>query len=134
MIFPLLNLDVLTSNNKANNSFINSANNKYRVRIRLNRRNNITVDRYIEVKDDFNPFHDSFNQIINKYKMYNNSDYKVNTLEHNNFENLLNNYNSNIIQNLPLDESDDDSTAVNNDMKQFSSSYKQFLKLKRVHS
>ena len=134
MIFPLLNLDVLTSNNKTNNSFINSANNKYRVRIRLNRRNNITVDRYIEVKDDFNPFHDSFNQIINKYKVYNNSDYKVNTLEHNNFENLLNNYNSNIIQNLPFDESDDDSTAVNNDMKQFSSSYKQFLKLKRAHS
>ena len=134
MIFPLLNLDALKSNKKANNSLINNTNNKYRVRIRLNRRNNITVDRYIEVKDDLNPFHDSFNQIINKYKMYNYSDCKINTLEHNNFENLLNNYNSNFIQNLPLDESDDDSTAVNTDMKQFSSSYKQFLKLKRAHS
>ena len=133
MIFPLLNLDALKSNKKTNNSLINNTNNKYRVRIRLNRRNNITVDRYIEVKDDFNPFHDSFNQIINKYKTYNYSNYKINTLEHNNFENLLNNYNSNFIQNLPLDDSDDDSTAVNNDMKQFSSSYKQFLKLKRAH-
>ena len=133
MIFPLLNLDILKNNNNINNRFITNSNNKYRVRIRLNRRNNITVDRYIEVKDDLNPFHDSFNQIINKYKMYNYSDCKINTLEHNNFENLLNNYNSNFIQNLPLDDSDDDSTAVNNDLKQFSSSYKQFLKLKRAH-
>ena len=46
---------------------------------------------------------------------------------------MLNNYNSNFIQNLPLDDSDDDSTAVNNDVKQFSSSYKQFLKLKGAH-
>ena len=48
--------------------------------------------------------------------------------------NLYNNYTFNKVQNLPLDESDEDSIAFNNDMKQFSNSYKQFLKFKRTHT
>ena len=129
-IFPPLSLDILKNTN-SNNKI-----NKYRVRIRINRTNNITVDRYIQLKEDedFNPFHDSFNKIINDYKKYNDNEFAVNTLEKKNFENLFNYYSLNKVKNLQLDESDDDSTYFNNDIKQFSSSYKQFLKLKRSHT
>ena len=58
----------------------------------------------------------------------------LNSLEKKNFENLLNSYNLNRVKNLPLIESDDDSIALNNDIKQFSNSYKQFLKAKRAHT
>ena len=109
-------------------------NNKFRVRIRINRSNKISIDRYIELKDDFNPFHDSYNDIINNYKKYDNDGTAVNTLEKKNFENLLNCYNLNRVKNLPLVDSDDDSIALNNDIKHFSNSYKQFLKAKRAHT
>ena len=105
-----------------------------RVRIRINRSNKISVDRYIELKDDFNPFHDSYNDIINDYKKYDNDGMALNSLEKKNFENLLNSYNLNRVKNLPLIESDDDSIILNNDIKQFSNSYKQFLKSKRAHT
>ena len=129
-IFPPLSLDILKNTN-SNNKI-----NKYRVRIRINRTNNITVDRYIQLKEDedFNPFHDSFNKIINDYKKYSDNEFAVNTFEKKNFENLFNYYSLNKVKNLQLEESDDDSTYFNNDIKQFSNSYKQFLKLKRSHT
>ena len=132
IIFPPLTLDILKKKRRKD-SFINK-NSKYRVRIRLNRANNITVDRYIEEKNDLNPFHDSFNKIINNYKKYTNKDCQYNHLKKNNFENLFNCYNLNYVKSLPLDESDDDSTTTNNDAKQLSNSFKQFQKLKRAHN
>lgn len=136
ILFPSLSLDILKNENNYNsndNYYLNNKTQRYRVRIRLNRSNNITVDRYIQVNNDFNPFHDSFNKIINNYRRFNNSECKINSLKNKNFENLLNDYNYNYIQNLSLEESDDDSYIFNNDMKQFSNSYKQFIKAKKAH-
>ena len=132
-IFPPISLDSLKCKNKNKNRLLNKKS-KYRFRIRLNRINKIVLDRYCELKNDFNPFHDSFNKIINNYKKFHNCDYKYNELRKNNFENLLNCYNSNVIQSLPLDESDDDSTTFNTDIEYFKNSYKQFLKLKRLQN
>ena len=135
LLFPPLSLDFLkTNNNNTNDNFINNKTNRYRVRIRLNRINNIVVDRYIQLENDSNPFHDSFNKIINNYKRFNNNEFEINALENKNFENLYNTYNLNKVRNLPLDESDEESTGLNNDIKQFSNSYKQFLKFKRIHT
>ena len=114
-------------------NYINNKSNKLRVRIRINRNNKITIDRYIQKKNDLNPFHDSYNNSINEYKKYDNNSY--NYLDNKNFENLLYSYNLNKAKNLNLlYDSDDDSIDINNDLKQFSNSYKQFLKLKRSHS
>ena len=133
ILFPSLSLDLIKNENSKENYYLNNKTQRFRVRIRLNRSNNITVDRYIQLKNDFNPFHDSFNKIINNYKRFNNSEYKINSLRNKNFENLINDYNYNYIKNLSLEESDDDSYNFNNDMKQFSSSYKQFIKEKKAH-
>lgn len=52
-------------------------------------------------------------------------------LNNNNFEKLYKTYNLNKLNNLNiLGDSDDDD--ANNDLKQFSNSYKQFLKSKRA--
>ena len=132
---PPLTLDILKNiNNNQEENYLKNKNNKLRVRIRINRSNKISVDRYIEKKDDFNPFHDSYNDIINTFKKYNNGDVGINSLENKNFENLLNSYNLNKVKSLPIEESDDDSIGLNNDIKHFSNSYKQFLKAKRAHS
>ena len=136
ILFPSLSLDILKNENNyysKDNYSLNNKTKRYRVRIRLNRSNNITVDRYIQLNNDFNPFHDSFNKIINNYKRFNNSESKINSLRKKNFENLLNDFNYSYVRNLSLEESDDDSYNFNNDMKQFSSSYKQFMKAKKAH-
>jgi rRNA pseudouridine-1189 N-methylase Emg1 (Nep1/Mra1 family) len=133
-ILPNLSLDTLKNVKDSEYNYLKDKNNKFRVRIRINRSNKISVDRYIELKDDFNPFHDSYNDIINDYKKYDNDGMALNSLEKKNFENLLNSYNLNRVKNLPLIESDDDSITLNNDIKHFSNSYKQFLKAKRAHT
>ena len=133
-ILPNLSLDTLKNVKDSEYNYLKDKNNKFRVRIRINRSNKISVDRYIELKDDFNPFHDSYNDIINDYKKYDNDGMVLNSLEKKNFENLLNSYNLNRVKSLPLIESDDDSITLNNDIKQFSNSYKQFLKAKRTHT
>ena len=130
----LLNKNNIKLNEEENNkyNYINDKNNKLRVRIRVNRNNKITIDRYIQKNNDLNPFHDSYNNSINEYKKYDNNSY--NYLDKKNFENLLYSYNLNKAKNLNLlYDSDDDSIDMNNDLKQFSNSYKQFLKLKRAH-
>ena len=138
-IFPALSLEPLLNSNNMNlneedeNNYIKNKNNNLRVRIRINRNNKITIDRYIQNKNDFNPFHDCYNDVINEYKKYDNNAY--NYLDNKNFENLFNSYNLNKAKNLDiLYDSDDDSIDVNNDLKHFSNSYKQFLKLKESHS
>ena len=140
-IFPLLSLDSLLNNNinlseDDENNYIKNKNNNLRVRIRINRNNKITIDRYIQNKNDFNPFHDCYNDIINEYKKYDNNAY--NYLDNKNFEDLFNSYNLIKAKNLNiLYDSDDDSIDINNennDLKHFSNSYKQFLKIKKAHS
>jgi len=140
-IFPLLSLDSLLNNNMNlseddENNYVKNKNNNLRVRIRINRNNKITIDRYIQNKNDFNPFHDCYNDVINEYKKYDNNAY--NYLDNKNFENLFNSYNLTKAKNLNiLYDSDDDSIDINNennDLKHFSNSYKQFLKLKKAHS
>ena len=139
--FPLLSLESLLNKNinlneddNDNNNYIKDKNNNLRVRIRINRINKITIDRYIQKKkDDYNPFHDSYNDVINEYKKYDNKSY--NYLGNKNFENLYDIYNLNKVKNLNiLYDSDDDSIDINNDIKHFSNSYKQFIKQKKAHS
>ena len=138
-MFPILSLESLLNCNNMNlkeedeYNYIKNKNNNLRVRIRINRNNKITIDRYIQNKNDFNPFHDCYNDVINEYKKYDNNAY--NYLDNKNFENLFNSYNLNKAKNLDiLFESDYDSIDVNNDIKHFSNSYKQYLKLKKTHS
>ncbi len=134
--FPSLSLNYLISKNisldEDNNDYVINKKNNLRVRIRINRFNKIAVDRYIERKNDFNPFHDSYNNVINNYKKYDN---QYQYIAQKNFENLLNCYHLNFTKelNLLLD-TEDDSTDANNDLKHFSNSYKQFLKMKKAHS
>ena len=139
-VFPLLSLDPLLNKNNIDlneddcNNYAKKKNNNKRLRITINRNNKIILDRYIENTNDFNPFHDSYNDVINDYKKYENNSY--NYLDNKNFENLLYSYNLNKAKNLNLlyDSDEDDSIDINNDIKNFSNSYKQFLKLKRNHS
>ena len=137
-VFPSLSLNFLLNKNISlsednNNDYVIDKKNNLRVRIRINRINKIAVDRYIQRKNDFNPFHDSYNDVINNYKKYDNDQYQY--LGQKNFENLFNAYNLNFTKNLNLiNDSDEDSIDANNDLKHFSNSYKQFLKLKKAHS
>ena len=136
-VFPSLSLNSLLNKNISlneanNNDYVIDKKNNLRVRIRINRINKIAVDRYIQRKNDFNPFHDSYNDVIINYKKYDNDQYQY--LGQKNFENLFNAYNLNFTKNLNLiNDSDEDSIEANNDLKHFSNSYKQFLKLKRAH-
>ena len=137
-VFPSLSLNSLLNKNISlnednNNDYVIDKKNNLRVRIRINRINKIAVDRYIQRKNDFNPFHDSYNDAIINYKRYDSNQYQF--LGKKNFENLFYAYNLNYTKNLNLlYESDDDSIDANNDLKHFSNSYKQFLKLKKAHS
>jgi len=137
-VFPNVSLNCLLDNNISLNEEENNLNNKIikandkknnvRIRIRINRNNQIVIDRYIQQGNDFDPFDDTYNNIFDMYK-----NFEVNELEylnHNNFEKLYKSYNLNKFNNLNLlgDSEDDD---IIGDVKQFSNSYKQFLKAKR---
>ena len=138
-IFTILSLNSLLNSNNISlneddiNNYIKDKNNNLRVRIRVNRSNKITIDRYIQNDNDFNPFHDSYNDVINEYKKYDNDN--CNYLDNKNFDNLFYSYNLNKAKNLNiLYDNEDDINDINNDIKYFSNSYKQFLKLKKAHS
>ena len=80
-VFPSLSLNSLLNKNISlnednNNDYVIDKKNNLRVRIRINRINKIAVDRYIQRKNDFNPFHDSYNDVINNYKKYDNDQYQ----------------------------------------------------------
>ena len=142
-VFPFLSLESLIN---VNNNCINldeedyltnykkNQNSNLRVRIRLNRNNKLTVDRYIQEKNDTNPFHDSYNDDIKKYKKYGDNIYDF--AENNKFEIYFNSYNKKKVNytNLLSDNDDDDPTELSNEIKNFSNSYKQFLKQKRMQS
>ena len=133
--FPPVSFNSLVDNtislNEENN--INNKNqcksSNVRMRIRIGRNNHIVIDRYIQDKNSFDPFDDSYNNIFSNYRSYEKSEMEY--LNNNNFEKLYKTYNLNKLNNLNiLGDSDDDD--ANNDLKQFSNSYKQFLKSKRA--
>ena len=134
-IIPDLSLNSLLDNdmnlNEENNKNNIKRNKKLRMRIRINRNNQIVIDRYIQTPNDFDPFNDSFNNIFNNYKGYEKNELQY--LTNNNFENLFNSYNMSKLNELNIICDSDDEDA-NYDLKQFSNSYKQFLKLKRSQS
>ena len=136
-IFPNVSLNCLKENdlslkeendtNENNNK--NNKKNKMRMRIRINRNSQIVIDRYIQNDNGFDPFADNYNDVFTNYR-----NYEINELEYlnnNNFEKLYHSYNLNKLNNLNIFyESDDED--VNADIKQFSNSFKQFLKNKRA--
>ena len=134
--FPNVSLDCLIDNNmnlieeNNNNKPIKKKNN-VRMRIRINRNNKIVIDRYIQDKDIFDPFNDSYNNMFSLYKNYEKNELEY--LNNNNFEKLYKSYNLNKLNNINLlyDSEDED---TNGDLKQFSNSYKQFLKSKRAQA
>ena len=91
IIEPPLDFSGLKSDyNYKNNNIINR-NNKYRLRIRMNRNKKISVDRYIQNMNSMDPFDDSYNENIINYGKYN-PNLTINSLSYNCFENLLKNY------------------------------------------
>jgi hypothetical protein len=91
IIEPPLDFSGLKSDyNNKNNNIIN-INNKYRLRIRMNRNKKISVDRYIQGMNSMDPFDDSYNENIINYGKYN-PNLTLNSLSYNCFENLLKNY------------------------------------------
>ena len=91
IIEPPLDFSGLKSDyNYKNNNIIN-INNKYRLRIRMNRNKKISVDRYIQSMNSMDPFDDSYNENIINYGKYN-PNLTLNSLNYNCFENLLKNY------------------------------------------
>ena len=91
IIEPPLDFSGLKSDyNHKNNNIIN-INNKYRLRIRMNRNKKISVDRYIQSMNSMDPFDDSYNENIINYGKYN-PNLTINSLSYNCFENLLKNY------------------------------------------
>ena len=108
--------------------------NHLKLRFRYNRNNMFVVDRYIQKKNSFNPFDDSFNQSILKYKNYNEDLVKVMNSERN-FDSFYNKFLRNSIAPFYFfSESDDDSLNFQNQLKHFQSSHKQFLRNKRGHN
>ena len=108
--------------------------NYLKLRFRYNINIMFVVDRYIQKKNSFNPFDDSFNQSILKYKNYNEDLVKVMNSERN-FDFFYNKFLRNSIDPFYFfSESDDDSLNFQNQLKNFQSSHKQFLRNKRGHN
>ena len=138
-LYPDVSLNYLSNNNiinlseenyKENN--INQLQNKknvVRMRIRIDRFNHIAIDRYIQNNNEFDPFNDSYNEVFSKYRKMEMNDMEY--LTKNNFEKLYNSFKLNKLNDLNLfcDNEDED---ISGDIKQFSNSYKQFLKAKRA--
>jgi hypothetical protein len=85
--YPPIDLDYLKCSKEQNKK----EKYKYRIRIRFNRNKKLTVDRYIQKKDSMDPFDDSFNEKIEKYKNYE-PNLVMNSINYNYFENLFKNY------------------------------------------
>ena len=138
-IYPDVSLNYLTNNNiinlneeKYNENNINQVHNKkniVRMRIRIDRFNHIAIDRYIQNNNDLDPFNDSYNEVFNKYRKMDLNDMEY--LTKNNFEKLYNSFKLNKLNDLNI-FCDDEDEDISGDIKQFSNSYKQFLKAKRA--
>jgi hypothetical protein len=138
-IYPNVSLNCLLDNNSINlnedNYNENNINQKFnkknsvRMRIRINRNNQIVIDRYIQNNNDFDPFNDSYNELFSNYRKLDMNELEY--LTNNNFEKLYNSFKLNKLNDLNIfyDSEDEDTSG---DIKQFSNSYKQFLKAKRA--
>ena len=91
IIEPPLDFSSLKDDYNNKNYDVININNKYRIRIRMNRNKKISVDRYIQNIDSMDPFDDSYNENIINYGKYN-PNMTLNSLSYNCFENLLKNY------------------------------------------
>ena len=126
----LLDTNISLNEENSNNNKVIKKNNM-RIRIRINKNGKAVIDRYIQDNKSFDPFNDSFNNLFSHYSCYETDESEY--LNNNNFEKLYKSYNLNKLNNLNLlNDSDDD--EVNGDLKQFSNSYKQFLKSKRAQA
>ena len=139
-LYPDISLNYLKNNNIMNineenynenniNQSHNKKNNIVHMRIRIDRFNHIVIDRYIQNNNDLDPFNDSYNEVFSKYKKMDMNDMEY--LTKNNFEKLYNSFKLNKLNDLNIfyDSEDEDTSG---DIKQFSNSYKQFLKAKRA--
>ena len=130
-LFPPLSLN-LSNNNLSNNisNYLKNRHNHLRIKISLNKINKMTVDRCIENTKDIYHLQDIYNEMIKKYD--NNT---FSYLDNNNYENLINSYNVDKTKNINnLYDSEENSIDSTNDIKNFSNSYRQFLKSKRSNS
>lgn len=101
-------------------------------RIRLDRNNNLIIDRYVQTPNGFSPFDDDFNKIINKHKVYS-EDFVYTKKKTNDFPSLYENYLKDRYDGIVYSDSEEDQSNVSSHLKNFQSSYKQFLKHKRSH-
>ena len=101
-------------------------------RIRLDRNNNLIIDRYVQSSSGFSPFDDDFNKYINKFKIYN-EDFVLSNKKASDFDTLYEDYLKGKYSGLVVSDSEEDQSTVNSQVRSFSSSYKQFLKHKRSH-
>jgi hypothetical protein len=101
-------------------------------RIRLDRNNNLIIDRYVQTPSGYSPFDDDFNKIINKYKVYS-EDFVLTSKKSNDFSTFYENYLKDRYNGLVVSDSEEDQSNVNSQVRSFSSSFKQFLKHKRSH-
>ena len=108
--------------------------NTLKLRIRYNRSNMIVVDRYIQNKNSFNPFNDSFNKEILKLKNYN-EDLLLDENKEKNFNDFYDKFlKKNIDDYYFFSDSESDNDNFQNQLKIFQNSHKQFLRQKREHS
>ena len=101
-------------------------------RIRLDRNKNLIIDRYVQTPNGFSPFDDDFNKIINKHKVYS-EDFVYTKKKTNDFPSLYENYLKDRYDGIVYSDSEEDQSNVSSHLKNFQSSYKQFLKHKRSH-
>ena len=129
--FPPLSLN-LSNNNLSKNisNYLKNRHNHLRIKIRLNKINKMTFNRYIENTKDIQHLQEIYNEIIKKYD--NNT---FSYLDKKNNENLINSNNLDKTKNINiLYDSEDNSIDSTNDIKNFSNSYRQFLMSKRSNS
>jgi len=101
-------------------------------RIRYNRWDTLVIDRYIQNDSSFNPFDDYFNKSISKYKLYN-EEFEIKRKGRKNFDSLYSDYLKNRYEGVSLSDEDSDGGTFNLQVKSFSSSFKHYLKHKRIH-
>lgn len=133
-LFPPLSLN-LSNNNLSDNisNYLKNRHNHLRIKISLNKFNKMTVDRYIDNTKEIHHFKNIYNGIVSGHKKYDNNTFSY--LDYNNYENIINSYNPDKTKNINiLYDSEENSIDSTNDIKNFSNSYRQFLKSKRSNS
>jgi len=133
-LFPPLSLNLSNKNLSDNiSNYLKNRHNHLRIKISLNKINKMTFDRYIDNSKDIYNLQNIYNGIISGHKKYDNNTFSY--MNNNNYENLINSYNQDKPKNINiLYDSEENSVDSTNDIKNFSNSYRQFLKSKRSNS